>query len=63
MQNETLEHYTSYKSSDVQLCVCALWELQHNTINCPLNAVREKYRNQKVPKHVLLFVFLAHYLS
>ncbi|RCV23160.1 hypothetical protein SETIT_4G276600v2 [Setaria italica] len=45
--NQTLEHYTSYKSSDIQLCVCALRELQHNTSNCPLNAVREKYRNQK----------------
>ncbi|CAN6220111.1 unnamed protein product [Urochloa humidicola] len=45
--NQTLEHYTSYKSSDIQLCVCALWELQHNTSNCPLNAVREKYRHQK----------------
>ncbi|KAG2608468.1 cyclin-A2-1-like [Panicum virgatum] len=45
--NRTLEHYTSYKSSDIQLCVSALWELQHNTSNCPLNAVREKYRHQK----------------
>ncbi|KAF8772099.1 hypothetical protein HU200_006092 [Digitaria exilis] len=45
--NQTLEHYTSYKSSDIQLCVCALRELQHNTSNCPLNAVREKYRHQK----------------
>ncbi|KAJ1260995.1 hypothetical protein BS78_10G274500 [Paspalum vaginatum] len=45
--NQTLEHYTSYKSSDIRLCVCALWEVQHNTSNCPLNAVREKYRHQK----------------
>jgi cyclin A len=45
--NQTLEHYTSYKSSDIQLCVSALWELQQNTSNCPLNAVREKYRHQK----------------
>ncbi|KAL5206279.1 hypothetical protein ABZP36_034488 [Zizania latifolia] len=45
--NRTLEHYTSYKSSDIQICVCALRELQHNTSNCPLNSVREKYRQQK----------------
>ncbi|KAL6603291.1 hypothetical protein ACP70R_043652 [Stipagrostis hirtigluma subsp. patula] len=45
--NHTLEHYTSYKSSDIKICVCALRELQHNTSNCPLNAVREKYRQQK----------------
>jgi hypothetical protein len=48
VQNQTLEHYTSYKCSDIQLCVCALRELQHNTSNCPLNAIREKYRHQKV---------------
>ncbi|KAK3134545.1 hypothetical protein QOZ80_6AG0550560 [Eleusine coracana subsp. coracana] len=45
--NRTLEHYTSYKSADIQTCVCALRELQHNTSNCPLNAIREKYRQQK----------------
>ncbi|KAL6660930.1 hypothetical protein ACP70R_000314 [Stipagrostis hirtigluma subsp. patula] len=45
--NHTLEHYTSYKSSDIKICVCALRELQHNTSNCPLIAVREKYRQQK----------------
>ncbi|KAL6593916.1 hypothetical protein ACP70R_048817 [Stipagrostis hirtigluma subsp. patula] len=45
--NCTLEYYTSYKSSDIRTCVCALRELQHNTSNCPLNAIREKYRQQK----------------
>ncbi|KAL6873614.1 hypothetical protein ACP4OV_013696 [Aristida adscensionis] len=45
--NRTLEYYTSYRSSDIQICVCALRELQHNTSNCPLNAIREKYRQQK----------------
>jgi hypothetical protein len=60
MQNQTLEHYTSYKSSDIQLCVSALWELQQNTSNCPLNAVREKYRHQKVCSHIMPFEFLAH---
>lgn len=63
MQNQTLEHYTSYKCSDIQLCVCALRELQHNTSNCPLNAIREKYRHQKVRNHILLFEFLPHCLS
>ncbi|KAM0855589.1 hypothetical protein ACQ4PT_049662 [Festuca glaucescens] len=45
--NYTLEHYTSYKSSDIQMCVCALRELQGNTSGCPLNAIREKYRHKK----------------
>ncbi|EMS47080.1 Cyclin-A2-1 [Triticum urartu] len=46
-KNCTLEHYTSYKSSDIQICVCALWELQGNTNRCPLNAIREKYQHKK----------------
>lgn len=45
--NCTLEHYTSYKSSDIEICVCALRELQHNTSGCPLNSIREKYRQEK----------------
>ncbi|XP_066357188.1 cyclin-A2-1-like [Miscanthus floridulus] len=45
--NPTLEHYTSYKSSNLRTCVRALQELQHNTSNCPLNAIREKYGQQK----------------
>jgi hypothetical protein len=51
MQNQTL---------DIQLCVSALWELQHNTSNCPLNAVLEKYTHQKVCGHIMPFEFLAH---
>ncbi|KAF8661076.1 hypothetical protein HU200_057177 [Digitaria exilis] len=45
--NPTLEHYTSYKSSNIRMCVCALQELQHNTSDCPLKSVREKYGQQK----------------
>jgi hypothetical protein len=48
MQNRTLEHYTSYRSADIQACVYALRELQHNTSNCTLNAIREKYSQEKV---------------
>jgi hypothetical protein len=48
IQNGTLEHYTSYRSADIQACVYALRELQHNASNCPLNAIREKYRQEKV---------------
>uniref|UniRef100_A0A0E0BT23 Cyclin-like domain-containing protein n=2 Tax=Oryza TaxID=4527 RepID=A0A0E0BT23_9ORYZ len=54
--NHTLEHYTSYKSSDIQICVCALRELQHNTSNCPLNAIREKYRQQKAAAFGLIII-------
>ncbi|WCJ40653.1 Cyclin A2 4 [Euphorbia peplus] len=45
--NNTLEHYTSYKASDIKNTVIALQELQRNTSGCPLNAVRMKYRQQK----------------
>ncbi|GJN34926.1 hypothetical protein PR202_gb25539 [Eleusine coracana subsp. coracana] len=46
--NSTLEHYTSYKSSDLQMCVCALWELQHNIGKCHLKTTRERYMHPKV---------------
>ncbi|OEL14242.1 Cyclin-A2-1 [Dichanthelium oligosanthes] len=49
----TLEHYTSYKSSNIQMCVCALQELQRNTSNCPLKSIREKYGQQKAPDTTL----------
>ncbi|RLN27468.1 cyclin-A2-1-like [Panicum miliaceum] len=45
--NPTLEYYTSYKSSNIRMCVCALQKLQHNTNNCPLKSIREKYGQQK----------------
>jgi hypothetical protein len=48
MQNPTLEHYTSYKASELKSIVLALEDLQLNTSGCSLNAIREKYRQQKV---------------
>ncbi|CAN6338393.1 unnamed protein product [Urochloa humidicola] len=45
--NPTLEYYTSYKSSNIRMCVRALQELQHNTSDCPLKSIREKYGQQK----------------
>ncbi|KAL6985349.1 hypothetical protein U1Q18_018725 [Sarracenia purpurea var. burkii] len=45
--NPTLEHYTSYTTSDLKGTVLALQDLQLNTNGCPLNAIREKYRQQK----------------
>ncbi|KAJ7958717.1 Cyclin [Quillaja saponaria] len=45
--NPTLEHYTSYKTSDLKATVLALEDLQLNTNGCSLNAVREKYKQQK----------------
>ncbi|KDP37173.1 hypothetical protein JCGZ_06229 [Jatropha curcas] len=45
--NPTLEHYTSYKASDIKTTVLALQDLQLNTNGCPLNAIRMKYRQQK----------------
>ncbi|MCL7049720.1 hypothetical protein MKW94_012820 [Papaver nudicaule] len=45
--NSTLEHYTNYKVQDMKITVLALQDLQLNTSSCPLNAIREKYKNQK----------------
>ncbi|XP_039117497.1 cyclin-A2-1 [Dioscorea cayenensis subsp. rotundata] len=45
--NPTLEHYTSYKASDLTPVVLAMQDLQTNLRNCPLNSVREKYKQQK----------------
>ncbi|GAA0151064.1 kinase activator [Lithospermum erythrorhizon] len=45
--NHTLEHYTSYKQSELKMTVLALKHLQLNTSGCTLHAVREKY---KLPK-------------
>ncbi|CAF2083344.1 BnaA06g10270D [Brassica napus] len=45
--NPTLEHYTTYKASDLKASVYALQDLQLNTKGCPLSAIRMKYRQEK----------------
>ncbi|PON57964.1 Cyclin [Parasponia andersonii] len=45
--NSTLEHYTSYKASELKNTVLAIEDLQLNTRSCPQNAIREKYRHHK----------------
>lgn len=45
--NSTLEHYTSYKASDIKTTVFALQDLQLNTNGCPLRAISMKYRQEK----------------
>ncbi|KAJ1411007.1 Cyclin-like [Sesbania bispinosa] len=45
--NPTLEHYTNYKASQLKTVVLALEDLQLNTKGCSLNAIREKYKQQK----------------
>ncbi|CDP18418.1 unnamed protein product [Coffea canephora] len=45
--NPTLEHYTSYKVQELKTTVLALQDLQLNKSGCPLNAIREKYRQTK----------------
>ncbi|KAJ4832706.1 Cyclin-A2-3 [Turnera subulata] len=44
----TLEHYTSYVTSDLKAAVLALQDLQLNLNGCPLNAIHIKYRQEKV---------------
>jgi len=48
LQNPTLQHYASYKASDLKATVLALQDLQLNTDDCPLTAIRTKYRQDKV---------------
>ncbi|CAH8382515.1 unnamed protein product [Eruca vesicaria subsp. sativa] len=45
--NPTLEHYTTYKASDLKASVYALQDLQLNTRGCPLSSIRMKYRQEK----------------
>ncbi|KAK7293600.1 hypothetical protein RJT34_16470 [Clitoria ternatea] len=45
--NLTMEHYSNYKASELKPVVLALADLQLNTKGCCLNAIREKYRQQK----------------
>ncbi|KAG8491726.1 hypothetical protein CXB51_015150 [Gossypium anomalum] len=43
----TLEHYTSYKASELKTTVLALEYLQLNTNGYSLNAIHDKYKQQK----------------
>ncbi|XP_062164533.1 cyclin-A2-4-like [Alnus glutinosa] len=45
--NPTLEHYTSYKASDLKIIVLAIQDLQLNTNGCSLHVIRMKYRQQE----------------
>ncbi|CAA2997871.1 cyclin-A2-2-like isoform X1 [Olea europaea subsp. europaea] len=45
--NSTLEHYTNYKASEMKPTVLALQDLQLNTQECKLPAIREKYKQSK----------------
>ncbi|KAK4769353.1 hypothetical protein SAY86_027503 [Trapa natans] len=45
--NPTLEHYTCHKASELKTAVLAMEDLQWNTSVCPLNSIREKYRQPK----------------
>ncbi|MCL7038282.1 hypothetical protein MKW94_006236 [Papaver nudicaule] len=45
--NPTLEYYTNYKVQDMKITVLALQDLQLNASSCSLNAIWEKYQNQK----------------
>jgi len=58
LQNPTLEHYSCYKAADLKTTVIAMQDLQLNNGGCQLNAIREKYRNQKVMCQNSKLVFL-----
>ncbi|XP_074271869.1 cyclin-A2-1-like isoform X2 [Silene latifolia] len=45
--NPTLEHYTGYKTNELKVTVTAMQDLQLNVSKSTLNAIREKYRNEK----------------
>ncbi|XP_042468258.1 cyclin-A2-1-like [Zingiber officinale] len=52
--NSTLEHYTCYKATDLKEAVLALRELQMNSKNSPLDAIREKYSQPKFDSVAIL---------
>lgn len=54
----TLQHYTGYRASDLENCVKVIHDLQRNTKNCTLPAIREKYRQHKVMLVVSFYLFL-----
>ena len=60
-QNPTLEHYTSYTTSDLKTTVLALQDLQLNTTGCPLSAIRMKYRQQKVKREQNTVLLYLHF--
>ncbi|CAK9179210.1 unnamed protein product [Ilex paraguariensis] len=45
--NPTLQYYTSHEASELKVTVLALQGLQLNINGCSLNAIREKYKQQK----------------
>ncbi|KAL4583933.1 hypothetical protein LXL04_008519 [Taraxacum kok-saghyz] len=45
--NDTLQHYTSYKPSDLKNTVLALHGIKLSDNSSPLNAIRSKYRQDK----------------
>ncbi|CAI8611868.1 unnamed protein product [Vicia faba] len=45
--NPTLEHYASYKASDLKASVLALQDLQLNSNDCPLTSIRTKYTQDR----------------
>ncbi|BBN03686.1 cyclin-A [Marchantia polymorpha subsp. ruderalis] len=45
--NSTLQHYSGYRPSELQECVREIHELQLNSKNCTLPAIREKYSQHK----------------
>ncbi|XP_057837903.1 cyclin-A1-4 isoform X2 [Cryptomeria japonica] len=45
--NATLQYYTRYRASELCDCVKQLHELQCNTKNCSLSAIRDKYCQHK----------------
>lgn len=45
--NPTLEHYTTYSVLDLKTTVLLLQDLQLNTNDCSLSAIRVKYRQQR----------------
>ena len=47
-----MEHYTNYKVSELKTTVLALADLHLDTKGCSLNAIREKYKEQKVEMHI-----------
>ena len=71
VQNPTLEHYTTFKASDLKASVHALQDLQLNIKGCSLASIRMKYKQEKVKKIIQVsssvdfcyFTYFCYYSS
>lgn len=59
LQCLALQHYTGYRPSELKECILAIHDLQLNRKGSSLRAIRNKYKENKVPcVHISLVILL-----